>query len=255
MISYFASFSASLARTIMDITYDNIVEIMEKGHDIKNFWYQWYLSYGFAYDMAWYVSMILRTSDIIALWYHLLLWYHVTCTVSWCWLGAPLARSSAFSGLAAANKLGTGVQLNSNGLDPPHGPVAVDVARVVSGGRLVVVKKLKKLARCCRCCWQCSPCRHSANAPRQMTLVRQVPGRIKSSSWIQVVNWQEVQGGGWERPSRQPGHSESCVSDDCVHASKQSPRLPQYIYRYARARHCTRANNCETTIQGHCKII
>jgi hypothetical protein len=26
---------------------------MDKGYDIKNFWYQWYLSYGFAYDMAW----------------------------------------------------------------------------------------------------------------------------------------------------------------------------------------------------------
>ncbi len=32
---------------------DNIAEIMEKGYDIKNFWYQWYLSYGLAYDMAW----------------------------------------------------------------------------------------------------------------------------------------------------------------------------------------------------------
>ena len=33
-------------------------------------------------------------------------------------MGAPRARSSASSGLAAANELGTGVQLNGDGLDP-----------------------------------------------------------------------------------------------------------------------------------------
>jgi hypothetical protein len=101
--------STFLARTIMDITHDNVVEIMGKGYDIKNFWYWWYFIYGFAYDMAWYVPMISRTSNIIALWYHLLLRYHVTCTVSWCWLGAPPARSSSSSSLAAANELGTGI--------------------------------------------------------------------------------------------------------------------------------------------------
>ena len=41
-------------------------------------------------------------------------------------LGAPRARSSASSGLAAANELGTGVQLNGNGLDPAHGLVAAE---------------------------------------------------------------------------------------------------------------------------------
>jgi hypothetical protein len=56
-------------------------------------------------------------------------------------LGAPRARSSASSGLAAANELGTGVQLNGDGLDPAHGLVAVDAARVVSGSLLVVVEK------------------------------------------------------------------------------------------------------------------
>jgi hypothetical protein len=49
--------------------------------------------------------MISRLSDIIALWYHLFLWYHVTCSASWCWLGEQLARRSASSCLAAANEL------------------------------------------------------------------------------------------------------------------------------------------------------
>ena len=57
-------------------------------------------------------------------------------------MGAPRARSSASSGLAAANELGTGVQLNGDGLDPAHGLVAVDdAARLVSGSRLVVIEK------------------------------------------------------------------------------------------------------------------
>jgi hypothetical protein len=34
--------------------------------------------------------------------------------------------------LAATNELGTGVQLNCNGLDPAHGLVAVDAERVAS---------------------------------------------------------------------------------------------------------------------------
>ena len=61
-------------------------------------------------------------------------------------MGAPRARSSASSGLAAANELGTGVQLNGNGLDPAHGLVAVDAARIVSGGRLIVVEKSRLAA-------------------------------------------------------------------------------------------------------------
>ena len=61
-------------------------------------------------------------------------------------MGAPRARSSASSGLAAANELGTGVQLNGDGLDPAHGLVAVDAARIVSGGRLIVVEKSRLAA-------------------------------------------------------------------------------------------------------------
>jgi len=47
-------------------------------------------------------------------------------------LGAPRAWSLASSGLrvAATNELGTGVQLNGDGLDPAHGLVAAE--RVVS---------------------------------------------------------------------------------------------------------------------------
>ncbi len=47
-------------------------------------------------------------------------------------MGAPQAWSSASSGLqvAATNEVGTGVQLNGDGLDPAHGLVAAE--RVVS---------------------------------------------------------------------------------------------------------------------------
>ena len=53
---------------------------------------------------------------------------------------APRARRSTSSGLAIANVLGTGVQLNGDCLDPAHGLVAVAAARIVSGCRLVVVE-------------------------------------------------------------------------------------------------------------------
>ncbi len=63
-------------------------------------------------------------------------------------MGAPKARSSASSCLAAANEVGTGVQLNGDGLDPAHGLVAVDAARIVSGGRLIVVEKSQLAQHC-----------------------------------------------------------------------------------------------------------
>jgi hypothetical protein len=56
-------------------------------------------------------------------------------------LGAPASSRSASSGLAIANVLGTGVQLNGDSLDPAHGLVAEAVARVVTSGRVVVVEK------------------------------------------------------------------------------------------------------------------
>ncbi len=56
-------------------------------------------------------------------------------------MGPPGARCSASSGLAIANVLGTGVELNSDSLDPGHGLVAEAAARVVTRGRVVVVEK------------------------------------------------------------------------------------------------------------------
>ncbi len=47
------TFPACLALPPYDFTHDNIAEIMKKGYDIKIIWYQQYLSYCFAYDMAW----------------------------------------------------------------------------------------------------------------------------------------------------------------------------------------------------------
>jgi len=45
-------------------------------------------------------------------------------------LGAPASSRSTSSGLAIAHVLGTGVQLNGDGLDPAHGLVAAE--RVMS---------------------------------------------------------------------------------------------------------------------------
>ncbi len=54
-------------------------------------------------------------------------------------MGAPRAGCSTLSGLAIANVLRTGVQLNGDSLHPAHVFSAVDAVRVVSGGHLVVV--------------------------------------------------------------------------------------------------------------------
>jgi hypothetical protein len=48
------------ALTIIDITHDNIAEIMEKGYDINIIGTQ---SNCITYDMVWYVPMILRLSE------------------------------------------------------------------------------------------------------------------------------------------------------------------------------------------------
>ena len=121
-------------------------------HDIINFWYySWYHG-----RFRTITPMISVTYDITALWYHNFhdilahtAWYHGTCATGWRWLGAPRASRSAFPGLAIANVLGTGVQLNGDRLDPPHGLVAVAAAWIVSGCRLVVVKKSRLAASDC----------------------------------------------------------------------------------------------------------
>jgi hypothetical protein len=61
--------------------------------------------------------------------------WHGTCAAEWSWLRVP-GRSAAI-----ANMLGTGVQLDSDDLDPAHGLVAVDATRGVSWGRLEVIAK------------------------------------------------------------------------------------------------------------------
>ena len=76
-------------------------------------------------------------------------------------MGAPDARRSTGSGHAIANVLGAGVQLYGDCLDSAHGLVAVDAARVVSRGRLVVIEK-KSARRGGRGC-----AAHAGKAPMQ----------------------------------------------------------------------------------------
>ena len=49
----------------------------------------------------------------------------------------------------AGRSVGTVVQLNGDGLDPAHGLVALDAARVVSRSRLVVIEKSRLAAAGC----------------------------------------------------------------------------------------------------------
>jgi hypothetical protein len=58
-------------------------------------------------------------------------------------VGGPQASRSSSTGLAIANVLRTGVQLNGDGLDPPHGLVATAAAQIGRGDRWVVVEKLE----------------------------------------------------------------------------------------------------------------
>ncbi len=64
---------------------------------------------------------------------------------------APRARCSTSTGLAIANVLGTGVELNRDclddgRLDPAHGLIAVAAALIVSGYRLAGVEKSRLAA-------------------------------------------------------------------------------------------------------------
>ena len=77
-------------------------------------------------------------------------------------MGAPDARRSTGSGHAITNVLGAGVQLNGDCLDPVRGLVAVDAARVVSRGRLVVIEKSRLAAADCAA--------HAGKAPMQRGL-------------------------------------------------------------------------------------
>ncbi len=96
------------------------------------------------------ISNLVYHSHIISwiLWYSIL--YHSTCgAAGWGGLGAPDARRSTGSGHAIANVLGAGVQLNSDCLDPARGLVAMDAARVVTRGWLVVIEKSRLATASC----------------------------------------------------------------------------------------------------------
>jgi len=58
----------------------------------------------------------------------------------WRWLGATRASRSSSTGFAIANTLQTSVELNGDRLDPSTGFAATLAARIVSGGRLIVVE-------------------------------------------------------------------------------------------------------------------
>ncbi len=95
--------------------------------------------------------------------------------------------------------------------------------------------------------------RQSANAQCQMILVHQVLG------------WPGVQGGfklgveGGAAPKATRAHWVWCdwwlPGRQCAHENALRLRLPQYIDRYACARHCTRGNNCDTTCCSIAKLF
>ncbi len=68
-------------------------------------------------------------NDIIATW-----------ATRWRWLGAPRASRSSSACFAIINILRTSVELNRDRLDPSTGFAATLAARIVSGGRLIVVE-------------------------------------------------------------------------------------------------------------------
>ncbi len=63
-----------------------------------------------------------------------------TWATRWRWLGAPRASRSSSACLAITNILRTSLQLNGDRLDPSTGLAAKLAARIVSGGRLIVVE-------------------------------------------------------------------------------------------------------------------
>ena len=129
-------------------------------------WYQELMILSMILPMIWPsdISNLVYHRPLISQiwWYHSL--YHGTCAAGWSGLGAPGSRRSAGSGLAIANVLGTGAQLNGDGLDPAHGLVAVAAARVVSRGRLVVIKKGRLAAAAAAGC-----AAHAGKAPMHST--------------------------------------------------------------------------------------
>ena len=117
----------------------------------------WYHYYGISY----LILRMIYANDIIITGYHshtishlLWSWYHSlchgTCAAGWRWLGAPGARCST----------GSSVQLNCDGLDAVHGPVALAAAREMHCGRFVVIKKSRLAAAAAAGC-----AAHAGKAP------------------------------------------------------------------------------------------
>jgi hypothetical protein len=71
--------------------------------------------------------------------------------------------------------LGAGVQLNSDCLDPARGLVAMDAARVVTRGRLVVIEKSRLAAADCAA--------HAGKAPMQRGLGSTVQAPDSDDIW------------------------------------------------------------------------
>ncbi len=63
-----------------------------------------------------------------------------TRATRWHWLGAPRAIRSSSTGFAIANVLQTSVELKGDCLDPSTEFAAILAARIVSGGRLIVIE-------------------------------------------------------------------------------------------------------------------
>ncbi len=131
MISYFffniIVIYPFLALSSCHIKYDIIYISYRICSDIRITWYSTW------FRLWWPSDISIPHSHAISqiLWCYSL--YHGTCAAGWHGLGAPGAKhsTSESSGLTIANLnvLGTGVELNGDGLDPAHGLVAVVAAK------------------------------------------------------------------------------------------------------------------------------
>ena len=107
-------------------------------------------------------------------------------------MGAPDARRSTGSGHAIANVLGAGVQLNGDCLDPARGLVALDAARVVSRGRLVVIEKSRLAAADCAA--------HAGKAPMQRGLGSTVQAPDSDDIWASSMDLEFKMDSCWKLP-------------------------------------------------------
>ncbi len=163
MISYLLTISWSFTRFLRylfcDIAYDIIYISYDICYDISMLWYY-----------SWHQSIyaMIRPSDISMSWYHshvisrisrYVPLYHGTCQAVWRWLGPQLGGASRQAlhllwprhRQRARKSVGTVVHLNSDGLDPAHGLIAVAAAKFqVQGVNFQVGRNFKfELINCC----------------------------------------------------------------------------------------------------------